>query len=80
MRRLLNEWRCACSRVAGRRGEGGEGGAPDSGMRLLSTLLTEMDGLEDAGGACVCVCVCGGAYTRMVLRSRACLSAACHAL
>jgi SpoVK/Ycf46/Vps4 family AAA+-type ATPase len=31
-------------------GAGGGGGAPDVAMRLLSTLLTEMDGLEASPG------------------------------
>lgn len=39
---------------AGKRDEGaaeGSHGAGDAGTRLLSTLLTEMDGLEHATGA-----------------------------
>eukprot|EP00198_Chlamydomonas_reinhardtii_P002273 XP_001691609.1 cdc48-like protein [Chlamydomonas reinhardtii] len=43
--------------VAGRREEGGEGGGgvggPDAGVRLLTTLLTEMDGIELAAGVLV---------------------------
>ncbi|GFR48505.1 hypothetical protein Agub_g10166, partial [Astrephomene gubernaculifera] len=41
--------------VAGRREEGGSsgGGAPDAGVRLLTTLLTEMDGIELANGVLV---------------------------
>ncbi|GLC33083.1 hypothetical protein PLESTB_000372400 [Pleodorina starrii] len=43
--------------VAGRREEGGGGngggGGPDSGVRLLTTLLTEMDGIELATGVLV---------------------------
>jgi SpoVK/Ycf46/Vps4 family AAA+-type ATPase len=43
--------------LAPRRAEGGgaddaQGGGPDAGLRLLSTLLTEVDGLEDTRGAC----------------------------
>lgn len=44
---------------AGKRDEGsaeGSHGAGDAGTRLLSTLLTEMDGLEHATGA-VSACV-----------------------
>lgn len=35
-------------------GAGGEQGAggPDAGLRLLSTLLTEIDGLEETQGGC----------------------------
>eukprot|EP00775_Hariotina_reticulata_P006468 gene6468-6696_t len=38
--------------LAPRRQEGGgdQGGAPDAGLRLLSTLLTEVDGLEETQG------------------------------
>ncbi|KAG2450863.1 hypothetical protein HYH02_004696 [Chlamydomonas schloesseri] len=43
--------------VAGRREEGGESsggaGGPDAGVRLLTTLLTEMDGIELAAGVLV---------------------------
>lgn len=54
---------------AAKRSEGGSGGggSGDASMRLLSTLLTEMDGMELATGAAVrgvrvpaCVCVWGG--------------------
>lgn len=39
--------------VAARRGDGGDegGGGTEAGVRLLSTLLTEMDGMELATGA-----------------------------
>ncbi|KAG2494237.1 hypothetical protein HYH03_007592 [Edaphochlamys debaryana] len=41
--------------VAGKREEGGGGsaGGPDAGLRLLTTLLTEMDGIELAAGVLV---------------------------
>ncbi|GLI61884.1 hypothetical protein VaNZ11_004395, partial [Volvox africanus] len=39
--------------MAGRREEGGGGGGPDAGVRLLTTLLTEMDGIELASGVLV---------------------------
>ncbi|GIM01113.1 hypothetical protein Vretimale_5952 [Volvox reticuliferus] len=40
--------------VAGRRvGGGGGGGGPDAGVRLLTALLTEMDGIELASGVLV---------------------------
>lgn len=35
---------------AGRRAEGGGEGGGESGLRLLTTLLTEMDGMEGAAG------------------------------
>jgi SpoVK/Ycf46/Vps4 family AAA+-type ATPase len=42
--------------LAPRRQEGGGGaqgaGGPDAGLRLLSTLLTEIDGLEQTQGGC----------------------------
>lgn len=51
--------------LAPRRQEGGGGdagggagdGGPDAGLRLLSTLLTEIDGLEETQGACVVLVV-----------------------
>jgi SpoVK/Ycf46/Vps4 family AAA+-type ATPase len=33
--------------------QGGGGGGPDAGLRLLSTLLTEIDGLEETQGVCL---------------------------
>lgn len=49
--------------LAPRRQEGGGGdqgaGGPDAGLRLLSTLLTEIDGLEETQGRrrwCCCGC------------------------
>lgn len=50
--------------VGGRREDSGTGGG-GSGARLLSALLTEMDGLELATGA----------YVGSVVRVRACLTA-----
>jgi len=34
-------------------GDQGSAGGPDAGLRLLSTLLTEIDGLEETQGVCV---------------------------
>jgi SpoVK/Ycf46/Vps4 family AAA+-type ATPase len=62
-------------RQEGSGGDQGSGGGPDAGLRLLSTLLTEIDGLEETqggwrrdaswcaatGGLCLCkqLLVCG---------------------
>lgn len=46
---------------AARREEGadaGGGGGSEAGVRLLTTLLTEMDGMEQATGALVMRCGC----------------------
>ncbi len=58
---------CVCARTARREeGSSASGGGGEGGVRLLTTLLTEMDGMEDSTGmyvcmcvfVCVCVCVC----------------------
>lgn len=53
--------------LAPRRQEAGDdsssgGGGPEAGLRLLSTLLTEIDGLEETQGGVTCVTCSRAAY------------------
>jgi SpoVK/Ycf46/Vps4 family AAA+-type ATPase len=51
--RLITPCTLICEQVdalAAKRGEPGGGGGGDASVRLLSTLLTEMDGMELATG------------------------------
>jgi SpoVK/Ycf46/Vps4 family AAA+-type ATPase len=68
-------------RQEGSGGDQGTSGGPDAGLRLLSTLLTEIDGLEETqggwsrGGSLGCCCCCG---LRLCISEMCVLEVSCH--